>query len=87
MAMEDDLKTLIGLLSEKARKEGGGYTPRGSTQSGEQVVKDLNDFEPHRAARLIEDFVNEQLSNWYVRLSRRRFWNCGCRSCSNFAAN
>ncbi len=39
-----------------------------------QVVKDLNDFEPHRAARLIEDFVNEQLSNWYVRLSRRRFW-------------
>lgn len=31
-------------------------------------------FEPHRAARLIEEFVDEHLSNWYVRLSRRRFW-------------
>lgn len=31
-------------------------------------------FEPHRAARYIEDFVDEHLSNWYVRLSRRRFW-------------
>jgi isoleucyl-tRNA synthetase len=31
-------------------------------------------FEPHRAARAIEDFVDEHLSNWYVRLSRRRFW-------------
>lgn len=32
------------------------------------------DFEPTRAARAIQDFVNEHLSNWYVRLSRRRFW-------------
>lgn len=32
------------------------------------------DFEPTRAGRAIGDFVNEQLSNWYVRLSRRRFW-------------
>ncbi len=32
------------------------------------------DYEPTRAARLISDFVNEHLSNWYVRLSRRRFW-------------
>lgn len=31
-------------------------------------------FEPHRAARAIEEFVDEHLSNWYVRLSRRRFW-------------
>jgi isoleucyl-tRNA synthetase len=42
------------------------------------LVKDATacyeDFEPHRAARLIEDFVDEHLSNWYVRLSRRRFW-------------
>ncbi|MCW3084719.1 MAG: ileS [Bacteroidetes bacterium] len=33
-----------------------------------------NDYEPHRAGRLIEDFVDEHLSNWYVRLCRRRFW-------------
>ncbi|MFN5459218.1 MAG: isoleucine--tRNA ligase [Bacteroidota bacterium] len=32
------------------------------------------DYEPHRAARLIEEFVDEHLSNWYVRLSRRVFW-------------
>lgn len=32
------------------------------------------DYEPTRAGRLISDFVNEHLSNWYVRLSRRRFW-------------
>ncbi len=33
-----------------------------------------NDYEPTRAGRLIEVFVDEHLSNWYVRLSRRRFW-------------
>lgn len=32
------------------------------------------DYEPTRAARLIQDFTDEHLSNWYVRLCRRRFW-------------
>ena len=32
------------------------------------------DFEPTKAARAIQDFVDVNLSNWYVRLSRRRFW-------------
>lgn len=32
------------------------------------------DYEPTRATRAIQDFVSEHLSNWYVRLSRRRFW-------------
>lgn len=32
------------------------------------------DFEPTKATRAIQDFVDEHLSNWYVRLSRRRFW-------------
>ena len=32
------------------------------------------DYEPTKAARAISDFVSEHLSNWYVRLSRRRFW-------------
>ncbi len=32
------------------------------------------DYEPTRAGRLIYNFVSEELSNWYVRLSRRRFW-------------
>jgi len=33
-----------------------------------------DDYEPTKAARAISDFVTEHLSNWYVRLSRRRFW-------------
>jgi len=40
----------------------------------EDVTLYYNEFEPHRAARAIEEFVDEHLSNWYVRLSRRRFW-------------
>jgi isoleucyl-tRNA synthetase len=34
----------------------------------------MDDYEPTRAARALETFVDEHLSNWYVRLSRRRFW-------------
>lgn len=33
-----------------------------------------SDYEPTRAGREIQDFVNDHLSNWYVRLCRRRFW-------------
>lgn len=33
-----------------------------------------DDYEPTKASRAISDFVQEKLSNWYVRLSRRRFW-------------
>lgn len=35
---------------------------------------EMDKYEPTRAARAIETFVDEHLSNWYVRLSRRRFW-------------
>lgn len=38
------------------------------------VESSFEEFEPTRAARLIQSFVDEHLSNWYVRLSRRRFW-------------
>lgn len=38
------------------------------------VDANLDAYEPTKAARDISDFVTEQLSNWYVRLSRRRFW-------------
>lgn len=39
-----------------------------------QVDEAYASFEPTRAGRLIQDFVSDQLSNWYVRLCRRRFW-------------
>ncbi len=42
------------------------------------LIKDVEEayenYEPHRAARFIQSFVDENLSNWYVRLARRRFW-------------
>ena len=38
------------------------------------VDDNYNDYEPTKAGRAISDFVDEHLSNWYVRLSRRRFW-------------
>ncbi|MDP5082118.1 MAG: isoleucine--tRNA ligase [Winogradskyella sp.] len=40
----------------------------------EKVDKFYEDYEPTRAARAISDFTQDYLSNWYVRLSRRRFW-------------
>lgn len=39
-----------------------------------QVTNYMNDFEPTLAGRAVESFVDAQLSNWYVRLCRRRFW-------------
>jgi isoleucyl-tRNA synthetase len=39
-----------------------------------KVQASFDDYEPTLAGRYIEDFVDQQLSNWYVRLSRRRFW-------------
>jgi isoleucyl-tRNA synthetase len=38
------------------------------------VTEALEDYEPTKAARAIEEFVNDNLSNWYVRLNRKRFW-------------
>jgi isoleucyl-tRNA synthetase len=38
------------------------------------VDESFNDYEPTKAGRAIQEFVDEHLSNWYVRLSRRRFW-------------
>ena len=40
----------------------------------EKVESAYEEFEPTRAGRLIQNYVIEELSNWYVRLSRRRFW-------------
>ncbi|MEA4885427.1 MAG: isoleucine--tRNA ligase [Bacteroides graminisolvens] len=42
-----------------------------------EVDSCYNDYEPTKAGRLISDFVNDNLSNWYVRLNRKRFWGGG----------
>ena len=38
------------------------------------VDKELSEYSPTKAGRLIDAFVNDDLSNWYVRLNRKRFW-------------
>lgn len=40
----------------------------------DDVITAYDEYEPTKAARAIQDFVNDQLSNWYVRLNRKRFW-------------
>ncbi len=40
----------------------------------ENVTRNLDNYEPTQAGRALETFVDEHLSNWYVRLCRRRFW-------------
>lgn len=40
----------------------------------EEVTTAFNEYEPTKAARAIQDFVNDHLSNWYIRLNRKRFW-------------
>ena len=39
-----------------------------------KVTAELENYDPTRAGRLIDNFVNDDLSNWYVRLNRKRFW-------------
>lgn len=43
----------------------------------QEVEQDLAVFEVTKVVRNIQDFVNEDLSNWYIRRSRRRFWDTG----------
>ena len=38
------------------------------------VEREMDDYDPTKAGRLIDTFVNDDLSNWYVRLNRKRFW-------------
>ena len=51
-----------------------------------EVTTQLEDYEPTRAARAINDFVGENLSNWYVRLNRKRFWGGEPQSQDKLAA-
>jgi len=41
------------------------------------VTESLENYDPTPAARMIQEFVCENLSNWYVRLNRKRFWGGG----------
>ncbi|MCC6835517.1 MAG: isoleucine--tRNA ligase [Cytophagales bacterium] len=45
----------------------------------EEVTAAYEEYEPTKAARAIQEFVNDHLSNWYVRLNRKRFWQPASR--------
>lgn len=45
----------------------------------EEVTAAYADYEPTKAARAVQEFVNDHLSNWYVRLNRKRFWQPASR--------
>ncbi len=61
------------LLSEHSTELDRWIVSRLQSTIGE-VENAYQSYEPTRAARAIQDFVTEDLSNWYVRLSRKRFW-------------
>ena len=52
----------------------------------DEVDKNYENYEPTRAGRLIQDFVSDNLSNWYVRLNRKRFWGGDKNSQDKLAA-
>lgn len=56
----------------------------------QNLIKEVDEayetYEPTKAGRLIQDFVSDQLSNWYVRLGRRRFWNTVADDTDKYAA-
>ncbi|MDR2425164.1 MAG: isoleucine--tRNA ligase [Prevotellaceae bacterium] len=52
----------------------------------DEVDRNYDSYEPTRAGRLIQDFVSDHLSNWYVRLNRKRFWGGDKNSTDKLAA-
>lgn len=70
----DGFQATEELLSNESRTEIDRWIRSVLHSLVKDVTEALEDYEPTRAARRIEDFVLQELSNWYVRLSRRRFW-------------
>ncbi|HWA34351.1 MAG TPA: isoleucine--tRNA ligase [Cyclobacteriaceae bacterium] len=51
-----------------------------------EVTTAYDEYEPTKAARALQEFVNDHLSNWYVRLNRKRFWQPSTEKTSGNAA-
>ncbi|HEY9340180.1 MAG TPA: isoleucine--tRNA ligase [Hanamia sp.] len=70
----DDFSFEEDLIPVKERPEMDQWILSKLNSLIKEVTHNLDDYEPTQAGRAIENFVDEQLSNWYVRLCRRRFW-------------
>lgn len=62
------------LIAREKRTESDRWILSRLNSLTERVAQAYNEYEPTRAARMIQDFVTDDLSNWYVRLNRKRFW-------------
>lgn len=63
-----------GLLPMEQRTESDRWVISRLNSLIKEVDAAFNDYEPTRGARAIQNFVTDELSNWYVRLNRKRFW-------------
>lgn len=63
-----------GAVAEKALSESDRWILSRLNTLIKEVDEAYETYEPTRAARLIQDFTIDELSNWYVRLNRKRFW-------------
>ena len=70
----DEFKFKEGYIPLKERPEIDRWILSALNSLIQKVNDFMDDYEPTQAGRAIEEFVDEQLSNWYVRLCRRRFW-------------
>ncbi|MGI6572710.1 MAG: isoleucine--tRNA ligase [Fermentimonas sp.] len=73
----DDFRNQYPLIDLEKRPEIDRWIISALNSLVKEVDEGMDAYEPTKAGRAITDFVNDQLSNWYVRLSRKRFWGGG----------
>ena len=76
-ANTDDINPREFYIEPKDRAELDCWILSKFNRLKQEVEQDLAVFEVTKVVRNIQDFVNEDLSNWYIRRSRRRFWETG----------
>ena len=76
-ANTDDINPREFYVEPKDRAELDRWILSKFNRLKQEVEQDLAVFEVTKVVRNIQDFVNEDLSNWYIRRSRRRFWETG----------
>ena len=74
VAKESSLGTAASLVEEQTRPEIDRWILSCLNTLIKKVKAEMDNFDPTRAGRFIDAFVNDDLSNWYVRLNRKRFW-------------
>ena len=74
VATESPLGSAASLAEEQTRPEIDRWILSCLNTLIKKVKAEMDNFDPTRAGRFIDAFVNDDLSNWFVRLNRKRFW-------------